>query len=336
MTPLNTFYDTLQVSRSATESVIRAAYKTLCQKYHPDKNPNDVEGATQDMLLLNKAYEVLSDSQQRLAYDLWITQRERDRRVQAEKKAAEAAAAAASMFPPIEMPPAPPAPTVQPRPVPTPSRSAPAHGPLDFAPTTLEDPAGQPEFADTQPQLPGLPDSVSPSAPRVPTGVSAALQSCAVREPPRTSAPAQAVDWLRERPLWLITVVLAGVLVIAFAPWLRTVSLGGAQPVAPITPDLQPTYVEPATEPSAAPVALPATDQQEPSAPVTASPARTTKSAHAAASKRTAAAPKKPQESGAPAAPPEPVPVAPPLDAGGHSGFAPKCRWVTPTRWSCD
>jgi hypothetical protein len=54
-----TYYDTLQVSRFASASVIRAAYKALSQKHHPDKNPSNLETAHQNMKRLNEAYEVL-------------------------------------------------------------------------------------------------------------------------------------------------------------------------------------------------------------------------------------------------------------------------------------
>ena len=38
MNSLHTHYDTLMVSRNASPEVIRAAFKSLSQKYHPDKN----------------------------------------------------------------------------------------------------------------------------------------------------------------------------------------------------------------------------------------------------------------------------------------------------------
>ncbi|MDD3352256.1 J domain-containing protein [Zoogloea sp.] len=65
---MKTYYDTLQVSKVASDSVIRAAYKTLCQKYHPDKYPDAVKAHTY-MQRINTAYEVLSDPVRRAAYD---------------------------------------------------------------------------------------------------------------------------------------------------------------------------------------------------------------------------------------------------------------------------
>jgi len=69
MAQLKTYYDTLQLARSASPAVIRAAYRSLSQQYHPDKNPGDLEKAHRYMSRLNKAYEVLSDPDRRKAYD---------------------------------------------------------------------------------------------------------------------------------------------------------------------------------------------------------------------------------------------------------------------------
>lgn len=66
-----THYDTLKVSRDAPIEVIRAAYRALSQKYHPDRNPTD-SAAADFMGLLNNAYEILSDPDRRHAHDAWI------------------------------------------------------------------------------------------------------------------------------------------------------------------------------------------------------------------------------------------------------------------------
>jgi len=68
-----THYDTLKVSRDAPIEVIRAAYRVLSQKYHPDRHPQDC-AAAETMGLLNNAYEVLSDPERRRAHDAWIRQ----------------------------------------------------------------------------------------------------------------------------------------------------------------------------------------------------------------------------------------------------------------------
>lgn len=68
---LQTYYDTLQISRAADESVVRAAYRTLSQRFHPDKHqPDQQSWANEQMQRLNEAYAVLSDSERRNAYDV--------------------------------------------------------------------------------------------------------------------------------------------------------------------------------------------------------------------------------------------------------------------------
>ncbi|MBC7607985.1 MAG: J domain-containing protein [Polaromonas sp.] len=61
-------YEILEVSPKASAEVIRAAYKSLMQRYHPDKNPANLEVAKRAALLA-QSYEVLSDAQKRAAYD---------------------------------------------------------------------------------------------------------------------------------------------------------------------------------------------------------------------------------------------------------------------------
>ena len=70
-----THYDTLKVHRQAPQEVIKAAYKSLAHKYHPDKNLGNPE-ATHLMMQLNQAYEILSDPIKRIAYDRWIIEQE--------------------------------------------------------------------------------------------------------------------------------------------------------------------------------------------------------------------------------------------------------------------
>jgi DnaJ-class molecular chaperone len=71
MPRIHTHYDNLKVTRNAPPEVIRAAYKTLCQKFHPDRNPGN-ESAKQTFLLIRTAYETLSDPQKRKIHDAWI------------------------------------------------------------------------------------------------------------------------------------------------------------------------------------------------------------------------------------------------------------------------
>jgi len=63
----HTHYENLKVSRNAPPEVIRAAYKALSQRYHPDKNSSS--DATRIMKILNEAYEILGDAGRRQRYD---------------------------------------------------------------------------------------------------------------------------------------------------------------------------------------------------------------------------------------------------------------------------
>ena len=75
MAKIHTHYDNLKVARGAPAEVIRAAYKALSQKYHPDKNPGD-EKAARIMAIVNTAYNILSDPLRRKEHDEWIAAEE--------------------------------------------------------------------------------------------------------------------------------------------------------------------------------------------------------------------------------------------------------------------
>ncbi|HEY2900109.1 MAG TPA: J domain-containing protein [Polyangia bacterium] len=64
-------YEVLNVSRTATQSEIRAAYQVLVLKYHPDHHQgNPLEDlASARLAEINRAYEILSDQTRRAAYD---------------------------------------------------------------------------------------------------------------------------------------------------------------------------------------------------------------------------------------------------------------------------
>lgn len=63
------YYATLGVLPSAEDIVIRAAYRALAQRYHPDRSAQDNAEANRRMSDLNEAYAVLSDSDSRATYD---------------------------------------------------------------------------------------------------------------------------------------------------------------------------------------------------------------------------------------------------------------------------
>lgn len=75
MARIHTHYDNLKVARNAPPEIIRAAYKTLSQKYHPDRNPGNAD-AVRIIQIINNAYEVLSDPAKRREHDEWIARTE--------------------------------------------------------------------------------------------------------------------------------------------------------------------------------------------------------------------------------------------------------------------
>ena len=61
-------YQTLGVSRTATQKEIKTAFRQLARKHHPDTNKNDPQ-AEERFKQVNEAYEVLSDEADRRIYD---------------------------------------------------------------------------------------------------------------------------------------------------------------------------------------------------------------------------------------------------------------------------
>src|ERR1700684_4428955 len=62
------YYALLGVSRKATAKEIRASFRKLARKYHPDLNPGD-KSAEEKFKQLQEAYDVLSDTKKRQMYD---------------------------------------------------------------------------------------------------------------------------------------------------------------------------------------------------------------------------------------------------------------------------
>jgi DnaJ-class molecular chaperone len=67
------YYSTLGVPRNADEKAIKAAYRKLARKYHPDLNPNDAQ-AEAKFKEVSEAHEVLSDPEKRKMYDQYGAQ----------------------------------------------------------------------------------------------------------------------------------------------------------------------------------------------------------------------------------------------------------------------
>lgn len=66
--PERTLYDVLEVSHLASPVVVKAAYRSLAQSLHPDKNLG-TQAAGERLAEINNAYAVVSDAAKRLKYD---------------------------------------------------------------------------------------------------------------------------------------------------------------------------------------------------------------------------------------------------------------------------
>jgi DnaJ-class molecular chaperone len=62
------YYSILGVPKNAPDKDVKAAYRKMARKYHPDVNPGD-KGAEARFKEINEAYEVLSDADKRKKYD---------------------------------------------------------------------------------------------------------------------------------------------------------------------------------------------------------------------------------------------------------------------------
>ena len=62
------YYEVLGLSRQASNEELKKSFKKLAMKYHPDRNPDNPK-AEDSFKEAKEAYEVLSDSNKRSAYD---------------------------------------------------------------------------------------------------------------------------------------------------------------------------------------------------------------------------------------------------------------------------
>jgi DnaJ family protein A protein 2 len=66
---MSNYYDILGISKTVSIDEIKKAYKKMCLKWHPDKNPDNIEEAKIEFQKIQEAYEVLSDDEKRNIYD---------------------------------------------------------------------------------------------------------------------------------------------------------------------------------------------------------------------------------------------------------------------------
>lgn len=65
----NEYYETLGLSKNASEIEVKKAYRQLALKWHPDKNPEKKDEAEAKFKQIGEAYFVLSDTRKRQIYD---------------------------------------------------------------------------------------------------------------------------------------------------------------------------------------------------------------------------------------------------------------------------
>lgn len=63
-----TYYHILNISPRATDNQVRAAYRALALRWHPDRNPQNHAQAQRMFSLVNHAYMMLQTAPQRRAY----------------------------------------------------------------------------------------------------------------------------------------------------------------------------------------------------------------------------------------------------------------------------
>ena len=68
MADLN-YYSVLEVPKGASDAEIKKSYRKLAMKWHPDKNPDNVEESLKKFQEIGEAYDVLIDPQRRAIYD---------------------------------------------------------------------------------------------------------------------------------------------------------------------------------------------------------------------------------------------------------------------------
>src|SRR3954466_12790081 len=68
MPPVADLYEVLGVKRDVSEADLKAAYRKLAKKHHPDANPGS-KASEEKFKEISQAYEILSDKEKRARYD---------------------------------------------------------------------------------------------------------------------------------------------------------------------------------------------------------------------------------------------------------------------------
>jgi curved DNA-binding protein CbpA len=63
------FYEVMGISREATDDEVKRSYRVLALKWHPDKNPDNIQEAEEKFKQIGEAYSVLSNPEKRKRYD---------------------------------------------------------------------------------------------------------------------------------------------------------------------------------------------------------------------------------------------------------------------------
>lgn len=83
------YYQILEIEQTASDEVIKAAYKALVKKYHPDNCSGDKIIANKKIIEINEAFAVLSDKKRREKYDVDLKFHESKQKEKTGKKESE-------------------------------------------------------------------------------------------------------------------------------------------------------------------------------------------------------------------------------------------------------